>query len=219
MIILYGGNGSPFVSRIRMQLYVKELPVEMRPAQLGTPEYLRLNPLGKMPVLEHDGLVIPESSVIAEYLEEAFPTPSLLGETPGDRARARLIARTVDFYCMGALSILRAMADPSHKIDMTALRAELNKGLDALDVFLADDGFAAFGKLSLADCVLVPWLYYANKLTETGDDSLTKRPKLAHYIAFISENDLAKRIWNEMDESFRAFMARWRASQESAKAT
>ncbi len=143
MIILYGSSGSPFVSRVRMQAYAKDLPLELRPAALGTPEFKRLNPLGKMPVLEHDGLLVAESAVIAEYIEDAFPTPSLLGRSPQDRMRARLVARTVDLYCNGILEMLRAAADPGYEIDLEVKRAELDKGLDALETFLFEDGYAA----------------------------------------------------------------------------
>jgi glutathione S-transferase len=218
MIILYGSNGSPFVSRVRMQVYAKEIPMEVRPAVVGTPEFQRMNPLGKMPVLEHDGLIVPESAIICEYLEEAFPLPSLLGGSIQDRMRARLVARTVDLYCGAVGELLRAAADPGHKVDVEAKRAEMNKGLDALSAFLAEDGYAVGSTLSLADCTLVPWLFYANMLTKSGDDALTRRPKLARYVAFITEKDLTKRIWGEMDEAFRAFMARWKAEQASAKA-
>lgn len=218
MIILHGSSGSPFVSRVRMQLYAKGIPVEVRPAAVGTPEFKRMNPIGKMPVLEHDGLVVPESAVIAEYLEDVFPTPSLHGETAQERMRVRLVARTVDLYCGGLMDVLRARADASYKIDVEAKRAEMDRGLDALDTFLAEDGHAVAGKLTIADCTLVSWLFYGNMLTQSGDDSLTRRPRLARYIAFIGEQELAKRIWAEMDEAFRAFMARWREEQERAKA-
>lgn len=219
MIILYGSNGSPFTSRVRMQIYAKDVPVELRPAALGTPEFQRMNPLGKMPVIDHDGVIVPESVVINEYLEEAFPTPSLLGATIQERMRVRLVIRTVDLYCAGVGDILRAAVDPNHKTDLAAKQAELNKGLDALETFLAEDGHAVGGKLSLADCTLVPWLFYGNMLTQSGNDSLTSRPKLARYTAFVSAADLTKRIWSEMDESFRAFMARWKSQQATEKAS
>ena len=74
------------------------------------------------------------------------------------------------------------------------------------------------GKLTIADCTLVPWLFYGNMLTQSGDDALTRRPRLARYISFIGEQELAKRIWGEMDEAFRAFMTRWREEQARAKA-
>lgn len=213
MIVLYGSNGSPFVSRVRMMAYAKELSVELSPAALGTPEFLKMNPLGKMPVLEHDGLIIPESAVICEYLEDAFPTPPMLGATIAERMRSRLITRTIDLYCGGTSDILRAYADPSHHVDVAAKRAALEKGLDALVTFLSEDGFAVGASLSLADCALVPWLFYGNKLTESGDDTLARRPRLARYVAFIGAQEITQRIWGEMDVAFKAFMTRWKASQ------
>lgn len=217
MIILHGSSGSPFVSRIRMQGYAKELPMELRLVAPGSPELHRLNPMGKVPVLEHDGLIIPESSVIAEYLEEAFPTPSLMGSSIQDRMRVRLVTRTVDLYCTGLGELLRASRDPSYKIDVDAKRAEVNRGLDALETFLSGETYAVGNKLTLADCTLVSWLFYGNMATQAGDDVLTRRPKLSRYISFIGEQELTKRIWGEMDEAFRAFMARWQAAQASAQ--
>lgn len=213
MLVLHGSTGSPFVARIAMQLIAKGVAFERKPAALGTPEFTKLNPINKMPVIEHDGVVVPESAIIAEYLEEAFPAPSLLPGSPAERARARLIARTVDLYCGSLLTLLRAFADPTFTTDVPAERAKLNHGLDALEAFLATDGHAAGPALSLADCTLVPWLYYGNKLTASGDDALTRRPKIARYVGFIGTVELPRTIWDQMDESFRAFMARWEAEQ------
>ncbi len=216
MIVLHGSVGSPFVSRVRMQVYAKGLKVELRRTAPSAPEFQRMNPIGKVPVLEHDGLILPESQVICEYLEDAFPTPSLLGATPAERARVRLIWRTVDLYCGGLLSLLRAASDPSYTIDVAAERAGLGKGLNALETFLSDEGFAASSAVSLADCALVPWLFYGQMLTKNGDDSLTQRPKLSRYVEFAGGQELVRTIWGEMDESFRAFMAKWRAQQAAA---
>jgi glutathione S-transferase len=217
MITLYGSAGSPFVSRVRMMAYAKQLSVELSPAALGTPGFLQMNPIGKMPVLEHDGLFVPESAVICEYLEEAFPTPRMLGATIEERMRSRLIVRTLDLYCGGAIEILRSKTDPNHRIDLTARRAELARGLDALVTFMVDEGYAVGGALSLADCALVPWLFYATMLTPTGEDALSSRPRLVRYIDFIGQHELTQRIWGEMDVAYKGFLARWRASQASAQ--
>jgi glutathione S-transferase len=217
MITLYGSAGSPFVSRVRMMAYAKQLSVELSPASLGTPDFLKMNPIGKMPVLEHDGLIVPESAVICEYLEEAFPTPPMLGSTLEERMRSRLIVRIVDLYCGGATEILRSKTDPGHRIDLAAKRSELARGLDALVSFMVDEGYAVGGALSLADCALVPWLFYATMLTPTGEDALSSRPRLVRYIDFIGPHELTQRIWGEMDVAYKGFLARWRASQASAK--
>ena len=60
------------------------------------PEYMKLNPKAVVPTLVHDGKVIVESTVIAEYIDEAFPTPPLRPRTPYVRAKMRLWTKAVD---------------------------------------------------------------------------------------------------------------------------
>ena len=56
-----------------------------------SPEYLKIYPMGKIPSLEVDGLVFGESEVINEYLEDRFPTPSLLPGTPHEPVKSRTL--------------------------------------------------------------------------------------------------------------------------------
>jgi glutathione S-transferase len=56
MMVLHGSGASPYVTRVLMQAAAKNLDLELRPANLADPEFRRMNPIGKMPVLEHDGL-------------------------------------------------------------------------------------------------------------------------------------------------------------------
>lgn len=217
MITIYGMAGSPYVSRVVFQARAKGLEHVLKPAPFGTPEFKAMNPIGKVPVLEHDGFVLPESAVICEYLEDAFPTPSLLGATPQARAKARLVGRVVDLYCQDLGELLRAGMDPSHKVDMAAARARLDKGLDALEQFLAGDGYAAGPEVTLADCTLVGWLFYARMFWSRGNDDLSSRPKLKAYVDFVAAQPLVQQLWSDMDTAFRAFMARF-AAQKAAPA-
>jgi glutathione S-transferase len=73
--------------------------------------------------------------------------------------------------------------------------------------------------MSLADCALATWLYYGNKLTRRGDDALTRRPKLARYVAFVSDQRPRQKVQADMDKAFRAFMARWKAEQAAMNAS
>ncbi|SMH54255.1 glutathione S-transferase family protein [Azospirillum agricola] len=216
MMVLHGSAGSPYVARVRMQGYAKGLDLELRPVALGTPDFLAMNPIGKMPVLEHDGFILPESLLICEYLEDLHPTPSLLGAAPQERARVRLIVRTVDLYCATLFPLLRAKSDPGFTIDEAAERSGLAKGLAALEQFLRPDGYAARDGLSLADCVLVPWLFYGKMLAKFGDETLKDYPKLSRYAGAVGADPIVQRVWAEMDEAFRAFMTKWKAEQEAA---
>ena len=98
---LYDLALSPFAARVRLQVYAKGLAVERLepPGGLASDAYKKINPTGKVPALElEDGSVLPESSVIAEYLEDRFPEPSLRPADPATRARMRLLVHLCDLY-------------------------------------------------------------------------------------------------------------------------
>ena len=99
---LFNLDLSPFAARCRIAIRKKGLPVELVPPPEGgarSDAYRLLNPLAKIPALVlGDGAVIPESEVILEYLEDAFPEPPLRPSLPEARARMRLLARIADLY-------------------------------------------------------------------------------------------------------------------------
>jgi glutathione S-transferase len=70
-----------------------------------SPEFVRINPNGQVPVLIHDGAIITESTVINEYLDDVFPAVSLRPENPVARARMRIFSKFVDEYFCPALSM------------------------------------------------------------------------------------------------------------------
>jgi glutathione S-transferase len=102
MIELYHGEGSVCARKVRITLaekgitdWVGHLVNLMRGDQLK-PEYLALNPKGVIPTLVHDGHVITESTVISEYLEDAFPEPHLRPADPVGAAMMRKWAKIPD---------------------------------------------------------------------------------------------------------------------------
>ena len=92
MITLYDADRCPYCARVRIALAEKGVEHEMVTIDLSDrPDWLyEKNPLGKVPVLEEDAFVLPESEVIMEYLEERYPEPALLPADPAARARVRL---------------------------------------------------------------------------------------------------------------------------------
>ena len=99
---LYSWDVSPYAARVRMQIYAKgltDIATEQTTFYL-TQKVYEERPLSRIPSLEIDGVAIPESAVIAEYLEEIYPAPSLLGSTPRENAHIRTLARIGDVYLM-----------------------------------------------------------------------------------------------------------------------
>lgn len=97
MIRLHQFEDSPFCDKIRRILHVKEQPYEVVEVPLSeTPSIRKLNPIGKLPVLEHDGRRVVDSTEIAHFLEATFPEPSLVPSDPSERGLCHVIEDWAD---------------------------------------------------------------------------------------------------------------------------
>ena len=111
MLKLY--HAAPFANSGKVLIALKEkgLPFESRFIDLHRfeqhePWFLELNPEGQVPVLDHDGFLVTQTSIINEYLEDAFPdAPGLRPEDPKDIARMRIWNKYIDEQVMEAVSI------------------------------------------------------------------------------------------------------------------
>ena len=110
-MILHHGWRSSASRRVRLCLAEKGLDYESRLVDMirgdqHSPEYLAMNPNGVVPCLVlDDGRVLYESSVIAEYLEETYPEPSIRPTDPFDRATMRNFVRWIDEKCLPKLIV------------------------------------------------------------------------------------------------------------------
>lgn len=106
---------SPFSARVRVAIHAKRLPVEIvtPPSDWRTSaEYRKLSPLVRVPVLVlDDGMALPESGVIVEYLEDAYPETSLRPRSAKDLARARFITQVAEQYVMTSIMPLFGLYD------------------------------------------------------------------------------------------------------------
>ena len=201
---LYSGDLSPYSARVRMQIYAKgitDIALE-RPAAFGTPKFREENPIGRIPVLDIDGDLMPESEVIAEYLEEIYPTPSMLGATPRETAHIRTVARIGDIYIMNNMFMLspqsRAATRNQGIVDL--LGGQVVRNLKALDKIIGQNGFACSGRVTMADCALVPGLFLVeNVLPSVGmENPIPKNANVAAYWAAIQTNAHAAKVLAEL---------------------
>jgi glutathione S-transferase len=201
---LYSGDLSPYSARVRMQIYAKgisDIALE-RPAHFGTPKFREDNPIGRIPVLDIDGDLMPESEVIAEYLEEIYPEPSMLGGNPRETAHIRTVARIGDIYIMNNMFMLspqsRAATRNQGIVDLLA--GQVVRNIKALDRLIGRDGFACCGRITMADCALVPGLFLVeNVLPSVGvDNPIPKNANVAAYWAAIQKNEHAAKTLAEL---------------------
>lgn len=180
MITLYSGPLSLFSRKVEITLREKGLAFEriMVPFNQTTgydpkhPEVVAINPKRQVPVLNDDGIVLYDSTVILEYLEDAYPEPPLLPLCPGARARCRLDELYADEIMLQALKPLMHRTSPPNS-DQTrrvaqeadALIAEraLENHYAVLEDRLADRDF--FGDaVSIADIALFMSVLFSLRL-------------------------------------------------------
>jgi glutathione S-transferase len=208
---LYNVNGSNFAAKSRIAIYDKGLKIEIVPIpgnDLKSPEYLKINFLGKTPALEADGLIIPESETINEYLEDKFPTPPLLPKSPEGRAQVRRFTRFHDLYLTDTQHVLASQLDPKSR-DEKVLREGLtayNSRLDQLEKMLSGNGFATGKDFTLADCALAPTIFFAvTMLPMFGAKSpLEGRPNLASWWNHVQTRPSVKRVLGEIADALAA---------------
>jgi hypothetical protein len=101
-VTLYGYSYSVYLRIVRMMMLEKGVAwahIEVDPfTDPIPPEYLALNPFGRVPTLDHDGFVLYETTAITRYIDEAFGGPSLQPEAPPQRARMNQIIAIADSY-------------------------------------------------------------------------------------------------------------------------
>ena len=187
MIKLYDFKSSPNCQRVKVVLAEKKLPYEIVPIDLTkkeqkTPEYLKLNPYGKVPVLTDDSTVLYESLVINEYLEEKYPSPPLMPKEPAKKAQARIL---VDYgmahfdspYQKLRMELMKEKKDQSQPI-IDGAKAELRKLLQRFEDELGDQEYL-LGDFSLADADLIPRFTRLEGFGVLPDASL---PRLGKYL-------------------------------------
>ncbi|MEO5575742.1 MAG: glutathione S-transferase family protein [Gaiellaceae bacterium] len=157
MITLYDAARCPYCARARIVLAEKgvayetvEIDLRDRPAWL-----YELNPIGKVPVLDEDGWILPESAVIAEYLDERYPEPQLWPADPGERAAGRLLVFRFDDFSKPYYALRRGEE---------GARERFEQELAALDAILAAMPWLSGRAFGLADIAFLPWLLRARDL-------------------------------------------------------
>lgn len=212
---LYNMNLSNFATKSRIVIYDKGLNIDIvQPpgGDLHSAEYQKINPLGKIPCLDADGMIIPESEVINEYLEDKFPEKPLLPKSPEGRARVRLFTRFHDLYLEPPLRALFGQMDPKSRDEKVVNEklTEVNKRLDELEKMLGEAGFAAGADFTLADCAIAPTMFFTIALLPMfgAKPPLEGHPKIAAWWNHVQTRASVKKGIGEMQEALAAMQKR-----------
>ena len=200
---------SPFGQRAKIALRAKGLlaDTDLVDTFSGTDALGALAPMRQIPILEHDGFVLPESQTIVEHLEDHYPAPSFLPEAVEARAHARLLARITDLYIAPHfITLIVGMRPPPRPDVMAAGFEALNKGLGFAETYLhANSSYAIGDRLSVADLALAPFLFYVPLLADWHNaESFPDTPKCAAYLKTVATAAHIDKAFAEMETAYKA---------------
>ena len=191
MIRIIGSYVSPYVRKVLACLNVKGLTYEIDPITsfFANDDFTRLSPLRRIPVLIDGDVTLCDSSVIAAYIDEAYPGPALLPPDPADRARARWLEEYADtrlgdlfiwglFYQKCVHHLVWGEPGDQERIEKT-LSQDLPDALDYLETELPQAGFL-FGDIGIADISLAT--FFRNGVYAGFEADPGRWPKTAAYV-------------------------------------
>lgn len=189
----------PFVHRVRLVLAEKAIDYRLTEIDLGNkpPAFLEVSPYGKVPALRHGKTHVRESSIIGEYLEEAFPERPLLPRDPAGRARARF---WIDFANARLFAVTASLLYGPNRHN----RAPALEQIAAALRFMETDGLAkrpANGpywlgpELSLVDLTFYPWFEHLPALERfRGVHLPTDLHRLAEWRGTVAQRSAVRSI-------------------------
>lgn len=177
---LFSDNTSHYSHRVRIVLAEKGVTVDLIESESGVapPELGDINPYNNMPTLVDRDLVLYESKVMMEYLDERFPHPPLLPVYPVARAESRLFMYRIERdWCALVDAIQNSRSDNV----VTRSAKELRESLLAISPIFAEKPFFMSDEFTLVDCCIAPILWRLPSLGVDIRPSKQSKP-LLHYM-------------------------------------
>jgi glutathione S-transferase len=198
-IKLYDAVPSSNCDRVKIVLYEKGLSCEivrldLKKMDQKKPEYLKLNPYGKVPVIDDDGRILFESCIINEYLDEQYPNPPLMPKDPYLRGRGRILVDYALNYIHEPYWALRGEMlkkdSDRNMIVMEESRQTLRRLLIYLEEALGDKAYF-LDDLSLTDIDVLPRFL---RMESYGAIPTPSLPRLTAWLQRMKERPSVKAI-------------------------
>jgi glutathione S-transferase len=204
-MLLYSGPVSPFARKVEVALHEKHLPFErvMVPFTQQTgyapkhPVVVQHNPKGQVPVLIDDDIALFDSTLILEYLEDAYPTPPLYPSGAKPRAHCRMLEVFADEIMLPPLRVLmrRTESRRAPQAEEQAAEATLRTFYDRLEQDLGEHHFFCGDDLSVADITIFMSVFYAQRLR---GPKLTDHPRLHAWYDRVAGRPAFARVTDEI---------------------
>jgi glutathione S-transferase len=196
---LHGPGFSTYVRSVRITLAEKGVVYDLNEFNFleGWPDgYENLHPFKKVPVLEHDGLTLYETTAIMTYINAAFDGPALLSEKPAECAKSLQTIGIVDSYAYNALitrtfiqrAVVPMLGGTTDESMIEGARGDCEQVISVLNGRVTGQDYFGGDSVSLADCHVVPVIHYTGQIPE-GQALLSKAPALTAWMERMSSRD------------------------------
>lgn len=168
-IVFYYGSGSPYAWKVHLALEHKALPYERKVLSFSAgdtkkPEFIALNPRGRVPTIDDNGFVLYESNAIVEYLDEAYPgcgSPLFPGDARQRGLVRRMIAEIDNYVTPAVDKILDEAFKKPEEQDAAKIEAGRKAVKEELELYTRGiQGTYLAGPLSAADYALYPYIAF-----------------------------------------------------------
>ena len=213
MLTLHGFPFSNYHNIVKHALMLKGIPFEEHIVYPNSPEMMAVNPTGKVPAMTTEaGDSLSESSVLLEYIEEAYPDMPLYPADPAARGKVRQLMKVVELYLeLPARRLLPAVLGKATIPDTTLeeVRSVLGRATRSLNSLATFSPYAMGTELTLADI----YLRYALSIPKMVGpsmldwDVMAEVPGLAEWDAMMAGTDIAKSIDADQKANTAEFMA------------
>lgn len=205
-ITIYGTITSPYVNRLILGCKRKKINYQLLMPKDGikSPEFLKINPLGKIPTIKDGNQVVFESGVILEYIDSKYQKVKLIPKGINSATQVRLLSAMWENYIVTMLIRLFVQAinkNPNKKIIKETIQ-KLNSGLDAIEQFIKPEKFAVGKSFTLADCYAVSAIIFLERVSQMLKlkDIIGKRQKIKKYWRAIKKEKIVKEVLSDIKE-------------------
>ena len=192
MMVLYSGTTCPYSHRSRFVLFEKGMDFEIRDVDLFSKpeEIMVMNPYGQVPILVERDLILYESNIINEYIDERFPHPQLMPGDPVDRARVRLILFNFEKELFAHVNTLeQTTGKKGHDKEQEKARTHIRDRLTQLAPVFLKNKYMLGENFSMLDVAIAPLLwrldYYGIELSKNAAPLLKYAERIFSRPAYI----------------------------------
>jgi glutathione S-transferase len=222
VITLHGFAASNYYNVVKHVLLYKDIPFQEELIYSGGDEWLAISPVGKVPAITTaDGRHLSETTVICDFLEEAYPSTPLYPEDPGERAAVRQIMKVSELYLELPSRRLISYAFSGKQAPepvQAEIRHVIGRGIPALNRLCKFAPWIAGKQLTMADI----YVHYVNAVVgsigsrQLDWDILAEIPGMKEWGASMRDSDIARRVETDRranEPGFAAYIEAYMSSQ------